>query len=82
MKPNKPSNRRLRCTQCGERQAQRWGCSLGGYIFIHCPACNRELRSENIADIIDRKDGKALAVVRDKLLADWKAGGSTPSAQA
>ena len=68
--------RRLRCT-CGERQAQVWIASLGSYLFVHCPACNRELRSENLADIQARRDGKALKAVRAKLLADWKVGGST-----
>ena len=70
--------RRLRCT-CGERQARVWVASLGAYLFVHCPACNRELRSENLADIQTRKDRKALEALRAKLLADWKAGGSTPT---
>lgn len=67
----KNTSRRLKCV-CGERKARCWVCSIGGYIFIHCPSCHQELRSENISDIFSRKDKKAFCTVQDKLITDWK----------
>lgn len=70
-KNRKNTSRRLKCV-CGERKARCWICSIGGYIFIHCPSCHQELRSESMADIFLRKDKKAFYIVQDSLISDWK----------
>jgi len=68
------SRRRIKCP-CGKRQARLGGCYFGGYLYIHCPACNRKIQSEPIRGLLWPKANQDKLIIqeRDKLLAAWHA---------